>query len=308
MTQTSPTPQDPADPNDVVLVENLDTAEDVLAAISPTDNRWLPEPSQWIYRGQRDADWHLQPSASRLGSLRTFHQGAPIPIAHPMTVREVMDAELKLIREFIVATDRAGLSVPEDSQQLRSNELNFHLQPLMNRVALNDSPEWPPTFLLSIFALAQHYGVPTRLLDWSWKPLVAAYFASESPQPAARRAIWATRVDFVETFWSSLHPRIRLVTAPQASNPNLHAQAGLFTVDGSPHERISFDDLVLREFSTIPAPNQQCYLPVLRKLTFPNSEAPRLLRLLSQHHINASTIYPGLDGVTRSLQERWRWV
>jgi len=53
----------------------------------------------------------------------------------------------------------------------------------------NDELEW--------LALMQHYGVPTRLLDWSRSPLVAAYFATESCQshkerrPLADACVWA---------------------------------------------------------------------------------------------------------------------
>ncbi len=40
---------------------------------------------------------------------------------------------------------------------------------------------WPPDDLLSLLALAQHYGCPTRLLDWSSEGLIAAWFAATEP-------------------------------------------------------------------------------------------------------------------------------
>jgi FRG domain len=54
--------------------------------------------------------------------------------------------------------------------------------------------------LASWLALMQHYGTPTRFLDWTMSPFIAAYFAFEDEACglSKRSAIWAINLNWLE--------------------------------------------------------------------------------------------------------------
>src|SRR5262249_6412343 len=52
-----------------------------------------------------------------------------------------------------------------------------------------------PTTTLGWWAEMQHYGMPTRLLDFTWSPYVASYFAMEAGNRERDRAVWALSLE-----------------------------------------------------------------------------------------------------------------
>jgi hypothetical protein len=297
----------------------------------------------WVFRGQSDARWPLQPSALRRDAWLTLPHLSSVSPQNGDLLDQI-STELGAVAAFAREADRQGLQVPgyDSLVTVDDDRLYERLKSLLQD-GLGKPLEFPPVEWESMFGMAQHYGIPTRLLDWSESAFVAVYFAALE---AARQlyfnsrlgqrwlSVWGLNVDLL----SPLEPsdrwgKLRVVRAPWATNPNLRAQRGLFTLHRcayklgkgarmSTWERItassdadlriipiprprSLDDVVEGLWEVAPGYLRETYLdkPVMRSLCLRWSQAPALLEMLCRMGFSSSTLFPGYEGATRSLKE-----
>jgi len=270
---------------------NYETANELWDALSPTKSLFN-EPCNLVYRGQADSTWKLIPSLLRdelNNPLLKF-------IGNKIKSDELVFTEVQLLNIFAEYCDNIGVRVPNDSIKFRSEILNSDTQ---DKYYITPSL-WPNPDLIELMALAQHHGVPTRLLDWTRQPYVSAYFAVsaamsnyKSWKDGSKLSVWV-----LNTTKLALYPNVNLVQVPGSTSPHLSAQSGLFTVhphSGSRGEHFKIHGLET-EFKTLPD------TPLI-KLTLPVMEANDLYRLCQKVGLNGATIYPSADGAGKAVQD-----
>ncbi len=233
-------------------------------------------------------------------------------------VKGSIQQELSAVWWFSEQADRQGLSVPGfDHTWFGYDQIEEKIHEIEDRI-MSGNEFFPPANWRPMFAMAQHYGIPTRMLDWSEYSYIAAYFASvvaakdiyqlKSPKATEPIAVWALNENAINTISWPDDERIIIVRAPWASNDNLRAQKGLFTLHGlklnksstSPMPKISQDNAleqILEKIKYVPEK------PIIRCLQLDVNKAPDLLKLLSQIGVTASSLFPGYDGVVQSARD-----
>ena len=96
--------------------------------------------------------------------------------------RGLLDADWHLLTSL----DRLGSppNPPHAKSHLEEHLLRNFLRYSRPYLQLSSINEWEG------LVIAQHHGLPTRLLDWTYSPLVAAHFATLGGDPTKDRAVW----------------------------------------------------------------------------------------------------------------------
>jgi hypothetical protein len=257
-------------PPETTFIENWSELDKLFASF----DYGRPSQLSYLFRGQSKAKWDLEDSLSRLLKPISYMQA-------PLDVEQW--AYRKFMNQAHLFLDPCGL--PEEKS------------------------------LLAWWGLMQHFGCPTRLLDWTASPFVATYFAvvenenepgavwafdgaavidgpTQADVPKARETLstkdvwnvfWGEKqIDFVHSFILKRH------------NPRIVSQQAAFTVCGTiPREH---GEMIMNSCNGL----AKC--PLSKIVIDPRLKEVALRRLMKMN-ITANTLFPGLDGLGRSINE-----
>ena len=168
-------------------------------------------------------------------------------------------------------------------------------------------------------ALGQHRGLPTRLLDWTYSPLVALHFATEDPAEFDRDGVvWC--VDFVAAN-RRLPTRLRRMLKDEGSDTFTVEMLAIFK-DLRDFDRLSRDPFVvfleppavdrriLNQFALFSLMSDplatldewvQQHPDLCRRVIVPAALKWEIRDKLDQANVNERVLFPGLDGLSRWL-------
>jgi FRG domain-containing protein len=166
--------------------------------------------------------------------------------------------------------------------------------------------------------IAQHHGAPTRLLDWTYSPLVAAHFATFKGEKGVDRVIWkldwfAVHEHFqlprrailnledevlrpfrLKTIWDLCnpevdHPAFVCLLEPPSLDPRVVAQSAAFTLASSTTKSLN---RVLSDCGLASA---------IKKFVIPADAVDVVRDQLDLCRIDERCLFPDLDGVAKIL-------
>lgn len=262
-----------------------------------------PTTVDFIYRGMENKEYELRPNIFREVKNNRISNGK----------YTAYSSELNILRQFV-------------------QEASVYT----NEPIINNYGKWAE--------LAQHYGAPTRFLDWTSNPLVALYFACDS-NSTTDAVVWLCHRDNFYNVEASKNnelfpnsktnmelindliikdgqkgkdmsalPKYPMLYLPYYRDARMTAQGSYFMVWGTNHNSLE-KMLTEKNYMTydnspengIKIQGQDAKEECMFKAHIKYLNKQNIMRELDMMGINAKTLFPGLDGVGRYIERRYRF-
>ena len=212
----------------------------------------------------------------KISNFEEFHKYVNNSSSHLYIFRGVTDSSYELLPSIARRKKNPDLVKTERDLMWLFKSYGF---PHIEHIPQNDW-EW--------LSLAQHYRLPTRLLDWTKNPLVALYFAVED-KVSSDGAVYVKKLphyippDEQQSVSPFSLKKVRALI-PSHLSKRISAQDGIFTIHPSPI--IPYDD------------------DGIDKLIIDKNRKKELTKILDQYGINKMKLFPDLEGLSSYL--RWK--
>lgn len=283
--------------------------------ISMLNPRFL---SGFVFRGQGDYEWHIESSLERM--IKRFHPNSSI--AHKVYPQGY---EIDMLKEFQWKYPKyEKINIPQDDEMI----------------------EW--------LSIMQHYGSPTRMVDFTYSPYIALFMAMDSSNGEHDASVWCLneivlrnmfcddyeerndiRIDDKESqkelFYKEANQAIYdsvneerkdfstniFLVQPHMVNERILVQQGLFAIPekiGVPFEENLFSLVDNREPEVVHfkdiidySNSENMFKPYdyfLIKIKIPRQFRLNITKSLCLMNITAEMMYPGLEGLAKSLNRQ----